>query len=89
MNPVYLQIRKNYKWSSCPTPFDSYHDAILAGQELAPRNFMVDTGSRVPTRAEQLLHDPLKKKYAFDEAEPQPKRRGRPSRTSKLLDELV
>lgn len=93
MNPVYLEIRTHKPndvevWTTVPTPFPSYHDAILAGQETAPRNFMVNTGSRVPSRKEQLLFDSVKDFGFSDLADSPPKRKGRPGRTAKMLAEL-
>lgn len=80
---IYLQIcnARGY-WITCPEPYPSYHEAILAGQSIAPRNFMVDTGSRVPSRAEQLLFDP---KSPSVDAELPPRRR---KKTDRFLDEL-
>jgi len=54
--PSKIETRANGVWKTRSTPFDSYHDAILYGQHLAPRNFTVITPtSRAPTREEQLL----------------------------------
>jgi len=54
--PFKIETRSYGKWSTCSTSFDSYHDAVLCGQDIAPRNFIVITPmSRVPTREEQLL----------------------------------
>ncbi len=39
--------------------YPTYHEAILAGQEICPVGFNIDTGDRVPTREEQLLLPPL------------------------------
>jgi hypothetical protein len=54
--PFKIETRSNGKWSTLSTPFDSYHDAVLCGQDIAPQNFTVLCPmSRVPTREEQLL----------------------------------
>lgn len=54
-----IEIRANGVWSTLSTPFDSYHDAVLCGQDIAPRNFTVICPmNRVPNREEQLLLPP-------------------------------
>lgn len=90
MNPIYLQTRVSHdRFETNPVPFPSYHEAIIAGQETAGYgNFIVDTGSRVPTRREQLLRDTVKDFGFSDEVDAPPKRRGRPSRTKEFIDEL-
>lgn len=50
-----LYIRKTNGEFVKAKAFPTYALAVTAGQDLAPRNFYVDTGDRVPTREEQLL----------------------------------
>ena len=60
--------------------FKSYHAAIIHAQEFLPRrSWMIDTGTRVPSRKEQLL---------FDETEPQPQRKKASRRLQQLLSDL-
>lgn len=49
-----LYIRKDSDFVRVKN-YPDYAAAVTAGQDLAPRNFYVDTGDRIPTREEQLL----------------------------------
>lgn len=46
--------------------FKSYRDAVLYGQQhFGYGKFLVDTGSSVPSREEQLLIEPNETRYAI------------------------
>lgn len=49
----FLTIRKDNSWVRVKN-YSTYKEALLAGQELAPFNFHIDTGERRLSREEQL-----------------------------------
>lgn len=51
-----LHVRKDGEWTRHKESYETYEDAVLCGQKIAPRNFTIECPmNRVPTREEQLL----------------------------------
>lgn len=62
--PFKIETRVNNKWTTLSTPFDTYHSAVLCGQDIAPLNFsVITTRNHTPTREEQLLLPPERPKF--------------------------
>jgi hypothetical protein len=53
-----LMIRSSDSTFVRVADYPTYALAVRAGQDLAPGNFYIDTGTRVPSREEQLLIEP-------------------------------